>query len=71
MHFPKIKILIGYRILFVNEITHESIPTSIFSKHQSKGDAIQSAIDYMISVGTKVSDYKISVKRQINIELTF
>jgi hypothetical protein len=71
MHFPKIKILIGYKIFFVNDNNAQIYPTSIFSKHQSKSDAIQSAIDHMISFGTKVSDYKISVKRQINIELTF
>ena len=70
MHFPKIKISIGYRISCKDK-THGNVVFTVFNKHQSKPDAIQVGVNHMSLCGVKVGDNKISVKRQINIELTF
>ena len=69
MKFPKIKISKGYLVLFHNENTKASF--KFFHQVGLPVTAEIKALQSMINLRKKPSEYKMSTSREINISITF
>ncbi len=71
MHFPKIKITKGYFVAFTNKGKDISEYLFVMSAEARMEIAEENAWCNMMELGLNPSEYKISIRREINISITF
>mgnify|MGYP000163939969 CR=1 FL=1 len=70
MHFPKIKILIGYSVRFDNKNKQGDF-LQFFSQDRKIETAESDGLQNIIKLGRNPSEYKMSTRREIKISITF
>ena len=70
MHFPKIKISIGYSVRFDSKNTQGNV-LEFFQQVRKIETAEMKALQIMIDSGQPPSEYKMSTRREIKISITF
>lgn len=69
MHFPKIKILIGYSVRFDNNKQGDFL--QFFRQDRKIETAESGGLQNIIKLGRNPSEYKMSTRREIKISITF